>query len=101
MKIRQPIAVLSLAIVLGLGGAPFASAHGGHGGGGHSGGHGGGAHGGAEHGGHGHHNDRDELETPLYPDGNGGVYHHHDGMVRHCRAGGDGETYSFNCTEWK
>ena len=91
MKIRQPIAVLSLAIVLGLGGANIASAHG-HGGGGHGGGHGG------EHGGH--HNDRSELETPIYPDGKGGAYHHHDGKVRHCRPA-DGAEHSLSCTEWK
>ena len=46
MKIVQPVAVLSLAIVLGLGGAHIASAHGGHGGGAHGGGHSG-QHGGA------------------------------------------------------
>jgi hypothetical protein len=104
MKIVHPVAVLSLAIVLGLGGAHIASAHGGHGGGahggGHSGQHGGGAHGGAEHGGHYHQNDRDELETPIYPDGKGGAYHHDDGKVRHCRPA-DGAEHSLSCTEWK
>ena len=103
MNIIKPVAVLSLAIVLGLSGAQFASAHG-HGGGGHGGGHsgqhGGGAHGGVEHGGHHHQNDRDELETPVYPDGNGGIYHHHDGQIRHCRPG-DGDEHSLSCTEWQ
>jgi hypothetical protein len=87
MKIVQPVAVLSLAIVLGLGGAHSASAHGGHGGG---------AHGDRDH----HHSDRDELETPIYPDGKGGAYHHDDGKVRHCRPA-DGAEHSLSCTEWK
>jgi hypothetical protein len=97
MNIRKPVAVLALAIVLGLGGAHIASAHG-YGGGGHSGQHHGGGVQGGDH--YAPHNDRNELQTSIYPDGKGGAYHVDDNKVRHCRPA-DGAEHSLSCTEWK
>ncbi len=89
MNIRQPVAVFALVIALGLSGAQFASAHGGHG---HGGVHGG------DH--HAPHNDRSELQTPIHPDGKGGAYHVDGNKVRHCRPA-DGAEHSLSCTDWK
>ncbi len=92
MKIQQPIAVLSLAIVFGLSGAQFASAHD-HG---HIGEH----HGSIDH----HHQDREISKTSIQLDGKGGAYHVDGDKLRHCLpTGGDLDSveHSLSCTEWK